>query len=229
MNEIALRETALSEVDFYKLDTLAAERLPVKPKFIRVVVSQPDEYGQMVETVDYRESGYEVSPVGEIPARLLESILRPTRPENIAAHLLRLSAHKVFTRGKKSWEIVCADLCRDMAGLSEYAIVKTLERFRQSTASEFFPDPAKILEEAKAVDWALRNFDKKTDEKRTNQPEKPFPRPDAKTRRQVSMLVKIGLKANPTRWEKRWMDAYRARKAKYENNTQCQDRHTQTA
>lgn len=215
-NLTVYRENALSDEEYAKLDDLAIEKLSIKPKFIRVVKTKTNEYGETVEYADWVESGYEIFPRGEVPERLLESLQRQTRPKNIALHLHRLAAHKRWGNDKTTWAIVVEDLCNDMASLSEYAIIKACEKFRHDTSNQFFPDTAKLLAEVKSIDWSLRHVSSADSYvKKERQAPVVVPEKTTKSQRMVGKIVRIGMKdkAKWTKWETRFMDAIGKKKA----------------
>lgn len=209
-NLVVYRENALTDDEYTKLDVLAAEKLSVKPKYIRVVKTRQDEYGEAVEYAEYVASGYEIFPRGELPDRLIDSLKRPTLARNIAKHLHRLAAHKKFTRDNASWEIVVEDLCNDLAQVSEYAIIKTCEKFRLDTSSPFFPDTAQLVKEAKDLDWSIKHISFADEyRERPKVVAEEVREKTPKSVRRVRLIVRIGMKApdKRTKWESRWYDA----------------------
>ena len=213
MNDIIVyRENQLTESDLKKLDTLVEEKLNIKPKFIRVVKSRVDEYGDTVEYADWVECGIEILPRGELPERFLESIQRKTRKQNIALYLHKLESFKRFGRDATVWRTVVSGLCDDMAEFSEYAIAKTCETLRLRVGSPFFPDPSEIVKMAKELDWSMKNISFR--DSYTKKEQKIIYETNVRTtksKRRVSLLLKFAMKSKLSRWEEKWMKAYKGK------------------
>lgn len=202
------RPTALAVEDFQKLDALALQSLSFRERQIREVYREKDEYGEMVEKVRYVEAGPEIFRKGEIIPRLAESLQRPASFRHIGSHLTRLAAHKPWGRGPEAFTVIIEDLCRDLESVSEYAIMKTCEKFRRDEKIIFFQDTAVFLKYAKDLDFALRQL---TTMKPAETLQVAKPEPHAYTTKkkiQVNRMCKLAMKprANWTKWEVRFFD-----------------------
>jgi len=209
------REKALTDEEYIKLDRLADENLQVKTKYMKVIKTLIDEYGDTVEYTDYVDSGYDVIPRNNFSFKLIESLQRPTLARNIAKHLHRLQAHKRYTRDSASWEIIVEDICNDLDDVSEYAIIKTCEKFRLDTKSPFFPDTAKLIKEIKDLDYSLKNiYFKEQFKQQDNQEQVETRKKTFKSKKRVKLLIKIGMKKqeNMTKWEIKWINAIKKTK-----------------
>ena len=159
MNNVAAhRPTALTEADFSRLDELASNVISFSEREFYDLIWVKDEYGDPVQrpanvytlpTVNLRANG--------IDPKLAESLLRPCNQATIGKHLFRLSCHKPYARGPEAWRVIISDLCRDLEGMSEYAIVKVCEYYRTQATTTYFPDTAALVARIRALDEGLRN------------------------------------------------------------------------
>ncbi len=208
----AYRPQALSVEDFHKLDVLAAQSLSFRNRQIRQVYRDTDEYGDQVERVRYLDGGPEIHAKGEVKKALIESLSRPASSRHIGVHLARLSAHKPYGRGPEGFSIIVEDLCRDLEGVSEYAIMKSCEHFRRDDKITFFPDTAVFLKWCRDLDFSLKGLGCLPQKQDFTPPdvavEKP---PSTKERRRVGRGLKILAKQVAGRiiskWEQRFFDA----------------------
>lgn len=212
---IIYREKALTDEEFVRLDQLADENLQIKTKYMKVIKTRIDEYGDTVEYTDYADSGYDIVTRDNFSFKLIESLQRPTLARNIAKHLHRLQAHKRYARDSASWQIIVEDICNDLADVSEYAIIKICEKFRLNTTTSFFPDTAKLIKEIKDLDYSLKNiYFKEQSKQRDNQEQFETRKKTFKSKKRVKLLIKIGMKKqeNMTKWEIKWINAIKKTK-----------------
>lgn len=212
-NLVVYRDKPLSSNDFYKLETLIEQNVSFREKENYALVWEMDEYGDRVQVKRPTGLGCEIFFYGELEPRLMEAVQRPAKDTHIGVHLMELAAHKPWGRGPEMWSIVVRDLTRDLAGVSEFCIVKACEKFRRDPDLKFFPDTAVLLSFIKEMDWRLKNVDKTRVKKAdTNPAPAPIVRTD-KCRRRVSRIVKCGMKPEAARtiWEQRFLAAIKRR------------------
>jgi len=136
---VKYRENPLTEEDFHRLEDAAEKVLVFKRRYAVVIAKERDEYGDPIEKRDYMASGYEIFPKGEISQKLVESLCRPPLPRNLGVRLKNLESHKPFGRGMDAWRTIIGDLCKDLADVSEFAVIKICENYRLDHTTKFFP------------------------------------------------------------------------------------------
>lgn len=209
MNQIVqYREQALTPELIEKLDVAAGNCLKIQNRVEFELYTEKDEYGDAVEKRRYVTTGKEIIQTGHIPEALMESLLRPAPARHIAVHLTRLAAHKPYARGENGFNIIISDLCGDLEGVSEYAVIKACAMFRRDETIRFFPDTAILQKQILEFDRALKGIEKKPrEQEKKTEPQPQRARPDFKQVRRVKTLVRLAFKAR-TSWEQKFMDAY---------------------
>lgn len=210
MNDIVVyRETELDQLQYERLDQAAHRHLVFKERIVERVVWTTDEHGDKVQVREPELMGMEVFKKGEIPQQVLDALQRPVVPRHAVLHLQRLAAHLPYGRGEEGFQMVLEDLAKDLADVSEYAIIKTCERFRLDEDLTFFPASALIVRYARGIDWSLKNLKAEKEAPPVKEPEQVsnFNR-TFKQRRRVKRLVSLIAKQYPTRWEKKFLAAY---------------------
>lgn len=211
------REQALTPESYEQLDSAACQCLSFKERVIRRLVWAKDEYGDPVQREELELGGMEVFRKGEVSERLLEALQRPARPMHIAMHLTRLAQHLPYGRGAEGFQIVLEDITKDLEGVSEFAIIKTCERFRLDPDLTFFPATALLVKYAKDIDWSLRNLSAEpAAPKPAVQIEPPkkgnrSPKQRVHGKRMMALTVKQMQGAKLDRWEKKFWDAFNRR------------------
>lgn len=152
------RNKPLEMDEFEKLDVLAEKNITFKKRFVDIVVWVTDEYGEKKQQRDLVERGSELFVRRDIDQRLIDSLRRQAPAKSMIVHFTRLAQHKPFGRGNEGWAIVLEDLCKDLQGMSEYAIIKVCEQYRQDTEITFFPDTAKLQTRIRDLDASLRHL-----------------------------------------------------------------------
>ena len=215
MNELILqpRQSALSLDDYEKLNTLADASFSFKPTFTSSSMPIKDDLGNIVSwEAAIVETGSTLQITGNPDRRLVDALQRPAPAGYIVAHLTRLGAHLRHTKGAAAFTIVTEDVARDMAGMSEWAVVKTCEEFRHGN-KPFFPDTPELI--ACLKKWAERadsfrvkeeNVKPQQEETKVQQTER---KRTVKQKRRVSKLVKLATKAknNWSIWERKFFTA----------------------
>lgn len=213
MNQlVTYRPQPLAQNEFQHLDRVAERRLSFVERNDYAIVRERDEYGHMVERrKPMITGGPEVFKRGDVSPRLMESILRPVDPRHLAIHLVNLSHHKAFARGEEAWRVVCADIMRDLEGVSEYALIKCCEYFRRQTDTRFFPDSAVFVRRVRDLDFSLRHVavDKPAEKAPAQEPKAWKHTHTAKSKMHVARMCRLALKPKAiwTAWEQRFMDA----------------------
>lgn len=201
----------LTEISFQTLDTQANATLSFRERTVTALVWEIDEYGDRVQRRIDVPSGPEIFAKCELSETLLKALTARVSSKSLIYYLSRLRAHKSFTHGEEFWNIVLEDLCRDLAGSSEYAVIKACEYFRQCPDLKFFPDTAVLQRRIKDLDFSLRNLTPSPSEKKqavpkSNQLSAPI---SAKQRRRVTIICKLACKPKGlwSKWEQRFFDA----------------------
>ena len=153
MNELTLE-------GFKSLNMQAEAALSIRERTVTALVWETDEYGDRVQKRVEVPSGPELFPKGEISETLLKALQAPCSAKSLVQQLDRLKAHKNYCMGNESWRIILQDLSKDLAGCSEYAVIKTSEYFRQLPEKDlkFFPDTGDLQRRIKDLDFSLRNL-----------------------------------------------------------------------
>jgi hypothetical protein len=211
-NLTVYRDRHLSEAEYASLENAADKFFSFRERVIDRVVWSEDEYGDRVQRRDQELAGIEVFAKGPVNKGLLESMCRPARPAHAVMHLTRLSIHLPYGRGADQFGLLVEDIARDLTGVSEYAIIKTCERFRLDPDLTFFPASALIVKYARDLDWSLKNIEK---------PAEPAPAPKAapapanvkrtsQQKRRVARLLRLMGKPQGkwSRWERRFFDGF---------------------
>jgi len=217
MTEIFVyRENGLDDAEYRRLDEHAADYFLLEEHDVYDLEWGTDEYGDAIQKhVNQRTRPRIWLKVDAVTPHLMESLLRPCNAKVIARHLWVLSCHKPWGRGPETWATVVADLCHDLASVSEYAIIKACEFFRKKADTTFFPNTAALVQRACELDYALRHPKRLKPATR-----KPVPKIDGtkegntpKQCHRISLCVKIGLMQPELRttWQKRWFDAFMRR------------------
>lgn len=149
MNELTVqlqpRQAALTIQDFGKLERLIETTFEAKPIYEPCSIPQKDADGNIYAwEAGVIETGLEVTIHGEPNKKLLEAIRRPATAGHIVAHITRLAAHLRHTKGKSAFQIIAEDIGNDLNGVSEWAVMKACEQFRQ-TGKPFFPDTPELI------------------------------------------------------------------------------------
>lgn len=213
MTEITIyRDKPLSVAQVETLHRKASEAVAFKPRNVTSLVWKRDEYGDLVQVREEHEAGEEVFVRNRqaLTPALLESLLRPAKEEHIGVHLTNLAAHLPYGRGGEGFAVVIADMCRDLEGVSEYAIIRACDRFRRDTELTFFPSSAQFVKFAKDTDFSLRTAAKPEAPKKAEAVEV-MPAPTDKQRRRVARITRLALKPRDkwTAWEQKFFEATR--------------------
>lgn len=153
----AYRPAPLTAEEYRRLDALAEKAISIKEKLMPKSVPVMDTNGEIYRWErDLVPCGIEVHFRIEPDERLMESLMRPAAPTAIAKHLTDLAAHKPYGRGEGGFQVIVRDMLHDLAGCSEWALLKTCEHFRLSRNSRFFPDSADLVHAAKSLDEQVR-------------------------------------------------------------------------
>jgi hypothetical protein len=178
------RNQPLEFSEFEKLDDLAKRNISFRTRCLPMLVWDTDEYGDKVQRRSMVETAPELFANGEIDQRLLDSLRRAAPSKSILAHFSRLAAHKPYGRGNEGWAIVLEDLCKDLNGISEYAVIKSCEHFRKDPSITFFPDTALLQRHILDLDFALRNLrdQQKQGIEAPREPEREHPTDEGKAR-----------------------------------------------
>lgn len=211
---IEYRKQPLAPEDYDILDKKAGHCLSFRERTTSILKWEKDEYGDLVQRRIPMPAGPEVFKKGEVSDALYASLTRPVHPTHLAVHLTNLSYHKPWTRGTEAWRVVVADLMADLEGVSEYAVIKIFEMFRRDPDLHYFPDTAVLIKRVRDLDWSLKNVNVDKPAPRPQQREEPqLPVKNQKSRKRVAQIMKIGGRAPEkwTRWEKRFMDAIKAK------------------
>ncbi len=155
---ITPRNQPLEFSEFEKLDSLAEKNISFKPRFLTSLVWVTDEYGDKNQKRELTEVSPELFAKGDIEQALLDSLCRSSTAKSTIIHLSRLNAHKPYGRGNEGWSIVLEDLCKDLNGVSEYAVIKACEHFRKDEKITFFPDTAVLQRFIRDLDSSLKQL-----------------------------------------------------------------------
>lgn len=210
------REKELDLQQYEQLDVFAHQCLSFKERVIRRLVWGKDEYGDPVQREELELCGMEVFRKGDIGEHLLDSLQRPARPMHTIMHLTRLAQHLPYGRGEEGFQMVLEDIAKDLQGVSEYAIIKTCERFRLDPDLTFFPATALLVKYAKDIDWSLRNLEAEKPPKPATLPPPSRSNRSPKQRIHSARMMKLVAKqllpgSKLDRWEKKFWDAFNKR------------------
>lgn len=209
------RPLALSQDDFLKIEKSLNETFDLRPTYEATRIPIVNDNGEV-----YRhEHGIIISGATVIAKetpnpKLLAAILRPATRDHIAAHLTRLAAHRRWTRGDHAFGIVIEDISRDLAGISEWAMIKTCEELRAN--GKWFPETDKIILMARMWDGIAIKIST-SDQAPTRRPATPeniSPKSrGVKSFKRVARILKIGAKEKTswTAWEIKFMAAIKER------------------
>lgn len=204
------RPKPLTRDEFQKLETLAAKFMTVREKVISKSVPKVDANGDIYAWEhDLVPSGVEVFFKADPDDRVMESLFRLASDTAIAKALTDLEAHRTYGRGNAGWGTVLRDLVNDLAGCSEWALIKTCEKFRHESGGRFFPQTSDLVRSVKNLDeqarwaYAARPSSKAAEQKPIPEP---APKKTPKSKRHVARLVKLARKPreNWTKWEQRF-------------------------
>ena len=146
------RAKPLDIANFEKIETLIGTVFKVTPRTESVSVPMKDDLGHVYRYESQSvQTGWTIEQTQKPPIGFLESLRRPAAPGYITAHLTRLEAHLKHTRGPAAFTVICEDIDRDLAGISEWAVVKACETFRKS-GKPWFPDTPDFQTEARKWD-----------------------------------------------------------------------------
>lgn len=218
MNQITVvqyRDKPLTVEAFGKLEALANRFMSIREKTVGKSMPVFDHNDEIIRW-EYQlvPCGMEVFFKTEPDQAVMASIRRPATPEAIGIHLTRLCQHRPYGRGQEGWGMVVEDLMRDLAGCSEWALMKVCEGYRLQRGKDttFFPATADLVAAVKALDDQIRW----TGESRAKEykpaakfTEEPLPERTTKAKRRVKRLVSINSKpkAGWTKWERRFFTA----------------------
>lgn len=200
-NAIAIlepRQTPITTEDFDKIETLVEKHFHTQTmregRSMPKVDNAGETYGWEYQTI---ETGLRMTPKASLDPRLLDSIRRPVTKQILAYHLTRLSAHKRNTRGGFAFQVIVEDACRDLDGVSEWAVFKAYDQLRKADGP-FFPDLEDIVKAVKWFDDAARNIGTPAEPVKPKpvpvQQEEPWEKPtDAKKAAVAKLMHNAGL------------------------------------
>ncbi len=172
----------LTTTGFQSLDAQATAALTFRERDAYVLVWETDEYGDRRQVKKPIDAGPEIFPKREISETLLKALTAPCSGKNLVVHLTRLKSHKNYCQGDEGWRVILQDLGHDLAGCSEYAVIKACEHFRQDPDLKFFPDTAVLQRRIRDLDFSLRNL-RKTEMPKKDEPKQPDFTPDGLQKR----------------------------------------------
>lgn len=220
------REKPLTADEFRKLEDHSKKFMAVREKTISKSVPKLDNDGNVYGWErDLVAVGSEVFFKSEPDEKTMEAIMRPATDVAIGVHLQNLYDHRPYARGNEGWKTVVRDLIHDLKGCSEWALIKTCEKFRQQTGERFFPLTADLIHAVKGLDEQVRWAYAGRPSAKSPEPKAPqitaTTRASTKQRRRVGkamgLLAKKMQGRTMTRWELRFFNAlngmgYRKRK-----------------
>lgn len=194
MNELTqYRDPPLAIEEFSQLDAMAKKAISFRERGVIQLSWEIDEYGDKVQKRQVVPCGPELFAKGEIDERLLKAMKTPAPAKNIIVHLTRLRAHKPYATGEDAWKIIIFDLCKDLHGVSEYAVMKTCEHFRQDTTIRFFPDTSILQRRIKDLDFSIRNLNNPPKAEDDPKPEPWIPDGQDRRRKVAEILHNAGI------------------------------------
>lgn len=157
MSEIEkYRPRPLTKEEFQKLEILSERFMTVREKMTSKSLPKVDNAGEVYGWERHLVPvGVEVIFKADPDERVMESLVRIASDIAIAKALTDLEAHRTYGRGDSGWAAVLRDLVKDLAGCSEWALLKTCETFRQERGGRFFPQTGDLVH-------AVRNLDEQT-------------------------------------------------------------------
>ena len=207
-NLIIYRDKPLDDEAIKNLDVAVKRFGSLEEKYISEVYLDKDVYGETVEKINQVFSGLSLKIYTSAPQALIESITRPVNSKHIGYHITRLTVHKPFGRGEQFFKAFITDMCKDLADVSEYALIKTCERYRLASG-KFFPDTDEFVRNVKNFDFMMREALKEKPQEATKQ-EKPQPIDRSRKKQmRVKRLIKLSTKpkANWSAWEHKFYNA----------------------
>jgi hypothetical protein len=203
------REKPLDDSSIKKIDLAISPYVRIEETFVREVYQEVGLYGEVEEKGKDVCIGLSAKSLQVMPDALLESVLRPISPKHVGYHLTRLTVHKPFSRGEQFFQLAINDFCKDLEGVSEYALIKTCEYFRLSR-EKFFPDTGDFVNKVKNLDYSLKNPILKSE---VSMKQEAIPNKTDKSKLRVRRLVKLAGKPKSrwTIWEKRFYTALETR------------------
>lgn len=139
------RSSALEPDEIAKLDAAIERNFKINREPIYGCANVLDANGALIRT-EFQEIGCKESyvPLGPIPVKLRDAILRPASSRHIVFHLTRLAAHRRDSRGSEALSAALEDIAFDLRGMSEWAVIQACRELRGKQG--WYPSTGEILD-----------------------------------------------------------------------------------
>src|SRR5574343_1951287 len=117
---------------FTSFEQRASQFVEIKERFEEKLTWGTDEYGDKIQVKNLIPCGLEIVYKSKTPQEILDKLTKTCQSKSMIAHFTRLRVHKPYAMGEEIWSILIEDLCKDLSGVSEYAVIKICEKFRKS-------------------------------------------------------------------------------------------------